>query len=122
MTGTSASIDGQLSLRRLVRDHKRVSAAAFAGIVVLVAIVVLGVIGSGSWKVADTTSCTAWSSANQVQQDGYAALYVREHGALSGGATDAAGVIAAVNTGCTGAFGYDEADTVDVLQAIRGRY
>ena len=122
MTGTTASIDGQMSLRGLVRAHKRISAAAFAGIVLLVAIVVLGVIGSGSWKVADTTSCTAWSSANQVQQDNYAALYVAEHGPLAGGVTSATGVIAAVNTGCTGAFGYDEADTVDVLQAIRGRY
>lgn len=127
MTGTSASTeettpqtpdDEQYSLRGLWARHRRLSIAAIGLLVVLVAIVTLGVIGAGEWKVSDSTSCTAWSSANQSQQSDYASLYVREHGPLS----KAAGVVAAINDGCTLAFSYDENDTISVLQAIRHEY
>jgi len=77
---------------------------------------------AASNAVSDSTSCSGWSSANQVQQHAYARLYVQEHGSLSNGARDAASVEAAINKGCLQAFGSDVADNVTVLQAINDQY
>jgi hypothetical protein len=132
MTSTSASTEGTppqgpgdeaLSLRAFIGRNKRVSIAAITVVVALLAaVVILGVAGSGAWQVRDSTLCSGWGSADQVQQTSYARRYVREHGPLPNGASDPASVKAAIDSGCLGAFGYDEADTVNVVQALNGRY
>src|SRR5437588_5496148 len=130
MSGISAPPDpaprtqlsAQPSLRRLIVRHKRLSLALLAALAVFVAVLVPEVVGSGSWKVTDASSCSAWSSANQAQQAIYVRLYVKEHGSLPSGATSGDSIETAINSGCTAAFAYDEADTVNVVQAIKGRY
>ena len=117
------SDDGeQWTLRRLIARNKRVSLAALALIVVLLAGIVVEAVASRAAKVSDATSCSAWGSANQVQQAAYAALYVREHGALPSRARDVGSVETAINNGCIQAFSFDESDTVTVLQAINHQY
>ena len=44
--------------------------------------------------------------------------YVQEHGPLSGGASDPASVVAAINNGCNQAFDNDVQDNITVVQAI----
>jgi hypothetical protein len=112
----------QPSLWRLIARHKAASLAVLALLVAFVAVLVPEVVGAGSWKVSDATACSTWGAANQGQQAAYARLYVREHGPLSNGATSASSIVTAINNGCTAAYGYDEADSVNVLQAIKGRY
>jgi hypothetical protein len=112
----------QWTLRRLIARNKRVSAAVLALIVVLLAGMVVEAVASRAAKISDATSCSAWSSANQLQQSAYAALYVREHRALPSRARDAGSVETAINDGCIQAFSFDESDTVTVLQAINHQY
>lgn len=130
MTGVSAPTDparrpharAQPSLKALALQHRRASLTIAALLLVFVALLLPGIIGSGSWKVTDATSCAAWSSANQNQQAAYARVYVNQHGPLPSGATSAERIENAINSGCTAAFAYDEADRVTVVQAINGRY
>jgi hypothetical protein len=103
-------------------QHKRVSLAVTVLVVAFGAALVPAVLTSGSWKVRDSSSCSTWSSANQAQQTAYTRMFVKEHGPLPNGARSPAGIEAAINSGCTAAFAYDEADTVNVTQAINGRY
>jgi hypothetical protein len=91
-------------------------------LIAFVGLLVPGMVGAGSWTVTDATSCSAWSSANHNQQAAYARLYVKEHGPLASGASSAGSIEAAINNGCLGAFAYDEPDTVNVVQALKGRY
>lgn len=110
------------SIGRLLVEHKHVSLAVLAAFVVLVASILPEVVSAGTWTVTDSTSCTAWSSANPKQQAAYSRLYVRQHGSLANGATSPASIVAAVNKGCLAAFAYDEDDQVTVLHASKGRY
>jgi hypothetical protein len=129
MTSTNAVIKGTGSptgeawtTRALIARHKRLSLSALAIVVVLVALLVVGIAGSNAGAVSDTSTCSAWSSVNQGQQQAYTRLYVREHGALPGGATSTASVAAAIDKGCMQAFGSDAADLVNVYQAINRQY
>jgi hypothetical protein len=129
MTNTNAVIEGTGSpggeawtTRALIARHKRVFFSVLAGVLVMVVLLVAGIASSDAGAVSDTSTCSAWSSANQGQQQAYAGLYVREHGALTGGATSAASVEAAINKGCMQAFGSDAADLVNVYQAINRQY
>jgi hypothetical protein len=112
----------QPSLWRLLRRNRVLSLALLAVLALFVAIILPEVIGAGSVKITDSTPCSTWGASSQLKQDAYARLYVKQHGPLRGGATSPASVVTAVNTGCTAAFGYDEADNIDVLQAIKGQY
>lgn len=112
----------RLSLLALMAKHKGLSIAALAVVLVMMAVFVLDALGPGAGPVSDTTTCSAWSSANQAQQSAYAALYVKEHGTLASGASDAASVEAAINDGCMQAFGSDVADTVNMVQAINHQF
>lgn len=114
--------DERWTTRALIARHRRLSIAAVAVFVVMVVTIVLGITGSSRGAVSDTTSCSGWGSANQNQQQAFAALYIREHGALPSGATDLASVEAAINKGCMQAYGSDVADTVNVYQAINKQY
>jgi hypothetical protein len=127
VTGTTAStkqgqLGERLTLRRLIAENRVLSMGALAVLLALAATIVLTAVQSGPWRVTDSTSCSAWGSANQSRQHAYARLYVREHGALPSGARDIASVEDAINYGCTQAFSFDEADTLTVLQAIRRQY
>jgi hypothetical protein len=110
------------SLRALALRHKGLSLTVLALLILFVAVLVPAIVGAGSWKVADSTACSAWGAANQAQQTAYARLYVKEHGPLPSGATSPTAVETAINNGCTAAYDYDEADSVNVVQAINGRY
>jgi hypothetical protein len=112
----------QPSLWRLLLRHRAVSLALLATLVLFAAIIVLEVSGAGSRKITDATSCSTWGASSQLKQDAYARLYVQKHGPLRNGATSPTSVVTAINTGCTAAFGYDEADNVTVVQAIKGQY
>jgi hypothetical protein len=115
-------VQAQPSVKAFIVQHKPVSIGILLLLLVFVALLVPAVIGSGSWKVTDATSCSSWSSANQNQQTAYAHLYVTEHGALPNGESSRDSIERAINSGCTAAFAYDEADSVNVVQAIDGRY
>jgi hypothetical protein len=128
MAGTASTLGAggeqlapQPSIRRFLLQHKWISLAVLAVIAVMVGTAIPEVVTAGRWKVNDSTSCSAWSSANPRQQRAYAHLYVQRHGSLSNGATSPASIEDAVNKGCLEAFGYDEADQVTVLQAINGQ-
>jgi hypothetical protein len=96
--------------------------ALAAVIAVMLAMILVALLGSKGGAVRDATTCTQWGSANQHQQAAYARLYVREHGPLSDGGTSPTSVIAAINDGCTRAYGEDVSDTVTVVQAISGNF
>ena len=108
--------------RTLIARHRRLALAAGGVVVIMVALFAVGIAGSNAGSVSDRSTCSAWSSANQKQQAAYAALYVREHGPLASGRSDAASVEAAINKGCMQAFGSDAADLVNVYQAITRQY
>lgn len=110
------------TLRGLARSHKRATAAAAAILLALVAIVLVSDLGSRVSRISDSTPCSAWGSAPQRQRDAYAALYVKEHGPLPSGASDAGTIEGLIDDGCTRAYGFDEADTVTVLEAARKQY
>jgi hypothetical protein len=110
------------TLRGLARAHKRVSAALAAILLVLVGIVLATALGSHVSRISDSASCSVWSSAPQSERDAYAARYVKEHGPLPSGASDAATIEGVIDGGCIQAYGFDEADTVTVLEAIRKQY
>jgi hypothetical protein len=105
----------------IVRD-KRLLFGVLAVLVVVVAVATLEIVGPKVTTVSDSTPCSQWGSANDSEQDAYAALYVREHGGVPGGGTTVDDVLASINFGCVQAFSSDEEDTVSVLQAIRGQY
>ena len=48
--------------------------------------------------------------------------YVKEHGPLPSGASDAGTIEGVIDSGCTQAYGFDEADTITVLEAVRHQY
>jgi hypothetical protein len=104
----------------LITRHK---VAALAGVVLLILLLVIIVGGllaaQPAVAVSDSTTCTAWGSTNQTQQNAYALRYVREHGPLRGGATSPASVVAAINNGCGEAYVNDVEDNVTVVQAIQ---
>lgn len=105
--------------RALIARHKVGALVAFVLLVLLLVIMVGGVLTSHPVVVSDSTTCTAWGSANQTQQLAYGKLYVREHGPLAGGVTAPASVVAAVNSGCYLAYSNDVEDDVNVVQAIK---
>ena len=109
------------TVRGLLARHRLAALGLAAVTVVMLAIILLTVFGSKAGAVSDATTCSQWGSANQDQQVAFARLYVREHGALRGGTTPAT-VIAAINNGCTKAYGEDVSDTVSVVQAISGNF
>jgi hypothetical protein len=107
------------TIRALIARHKPASLGAAAVIALLVAMVVVPALGGKGGVVSDSTTCSQWGSANVDQQSAYARLYVSEHGNVSprwGRAP--AGVINAINTGCTQAFGENVSDSATVVQAI----
>ena len=106
--------------RALVARHKLAALAGLGVLALLLVIVVGGILTSRPVVVRDSTSCTTWGSANQTQQLAYARRYVKEHGPLTGGVTDPARVIAAINAGCSEANVNDVEDDVNVVQAIHG--
>jgi hypothetical protein len=129
MTSTNAVIEGASApaaqawtTRALIARHRGLTLSLLAIVVVMLALLAAGIAGSSAGAVSDTSTCSAWSSANQDQQRAYATLYVREHGPLPSGAASAASVEAAINKGCMQAFGSDAADLVNVVQSINRQY
>ena len=120
--GAQADRPETLSLVRLLLNHKRVSATILVILVALVAISVASDLASRVSRISDSTPCSVWGAANSAKRDAYAALYVKEHGPLPSGASDAGTIEGVIDNGCTQAYGFDEADTVTVLQAARHQY
>lgn len=110
------------TLRGLLRSHKRASAGVAGILLVLVAIVLVSAFGSRVSRISDATPCSVWGAAPQRERDAYVALYVKEHGPLPSGASDAPTIEGVIDNGCTYAYGFDEADTLTVLQSIRHQY
>jgi hypothetical protein len=110
------------TVRGLLVRHKLAALGLAAIIAFMLAMFLLAALGPKAGAVSDSTTCTQWGSANQVQQAAYAKLYVREHGPLRGGGTSPAKVIAAINAGCARAYGDDVSDTATVTQAISGNF
>jgi hypothetical protein len=105
--------------RTLIARHKLGALIGLVLLILLLVIMVGGVLTSHPVVVSDSTTCTAWGSANQSQQLAYGERYVREHGPLPGGVTAPAQVVAAVNSGCYLAYSNDVEDNVNVVQAIK---
>jgi hypothetical protein len=105
--------------RALFARHKLVGICAAALLILLVATIVIGVLGSSPTPVSDSSTCSTWGSASHQQQRAYGPQYVREHGALPSGARDTSSVVAAVDAGCTDAFSNDVQDDITVVQAIK---
>ncbi|MGN6171057.1 MAG: hypothetical protein ACTHQQ_23230 [Solirubrobacteraceae bacterium] len=119
---TAAAKDGEFSTFRALTRHKFVALGLAAVIAVMLSMVLVAVFGPKAGAVSDSTTCTEWGSANQGRQAAYAKLYVKEHGPLRGGGRTPSKVIAAINNGCTQAYGEDVSDTVTVTQAIAGNF
>ncbi|MBV9606863.1 MAG: hypothetical protein JO027_17240 [Solirubrobacterales bacterium] len=126
----SGSMDGAASAdpaaqvwttRELFARHKLIGISAVVLLILLLAIIVGGILASSPTAIADSSTCSTWSSANQAQQQAYGMRFIREHGAPPGASRDAAGVVAAVNAGCTQAFDNDVQDTASVVDAARGQ-
>ncbi len=112
----------QWNTRALIARHKVPAAGAAAVLLILLALSVSVLLGPHGGTVGDSTSCSQWGSSNQLQQQAYARLYLRQHGTLPNGATGVSGVEAAVNAGCMASFASDEEDNVTVLDAIQKNY
>jgi hypothetical protein len=110
------------TLRGVIMAHKRGSAAVLGILALLLASILITDLTSRGTRISDSSPCSVWSSATQRQRDAYAARYVTEHGALPSGASDAGTIEGVIDGGCTQAYGFDEADTVTVLQALRHEY
>lgn len=108
--------------RAIFARHKRLALATIGIVVVMAILLAAAVLSSSAGAVSDRTTCSAWSSANQDQQQAYAALYVREHGAPPHGTAAPASVLASINRGCMQSFGSDAADLVTVYEAINNQY
>lgn len=106
--------------RALFARHKLIGVCAVAALVLLIAIILAGVLGSSTVVVSDSSTCATWSSAKQTQQLAYGQRYVSEHGSLPSGDRTPTGVVAAINAGCTQAFDNDAEEDVSVVQAIKG--
>jgi hypothetical protein len=118
-TSASASDTAPWTVRGLIASHKKGSLVIAALCAMTVAVVVLTALGAKAGPVTDSSTCAQWSSANVNQQDAYARLYVREHGAVSPRwGPVPVGVINAINAGCYQAFGEQVSDTATVVQAI----
>ena len=106
--------------RALFARHKLIGICGVALLVLLIAIILAGVLGSSTVVVSDSSTCATWSSAKETQQLAYGQRYIREHGALPSGAPSPTSVVAAINAGCTQAFDNDAEEDVTVVQAIKG--
>ena len=105
--------------RALFARHKVLGISAVALLVLLIAIILAGILGSSTVVVSDSSTCATWSSAKQTEQQAYGERYVQEHGALPDGARSPATVAAAIDAGCTQAFDNDAEEDVTVVQAIK---
>ncbi len=119
MATQSASDAAPWTIRGLIASHRAASLVIAALCAVVVAYLALIALGPKAGAVADSTSCSQWSSSNVNVQDAYARLYISEHGGVSPRWGPApTGVINAINAGCYQAFGEDVSDTTTVVQAI----
>ncbi len=93
---------------------------AIVVVLLLIAFTAAAAISSSSnAALSDSTSCSQWVSASQAQQNGYAQLYLKEHGAPSSGARNADGVRSMITSTCTQAAYLGESDDVSVIAAIK---
>ena len=120
--GVAGQADETWTTWGLVVKHKVAAAAALVLVLLLLTIIVGGILASRPVLVTDSTTCTSWGSANQTQQRNYAQRYLREHGPLSGGVTNPASVVTAINNGCGEAYVNDVEDSVTVLQALKDEF
>ena len=103
--------------------HKGASAVAIVVVLLLVAFTVAAAItGSSNAALSDSTSCSQWVSSRQAQQNAYAQLYLKEHGAPSSGVRNADGVRSTITSTCTQAAYLGESDDVSVVAAIHHDY
>ncbi len=114
-----AETPGKWTTWTLITRYKVAAIIGALLLVVLVAIILGGILTSRALVVSDSTTCSSWTSANQTEQRDYGARYVDEHGALRGGGSSPADVVAAINRGCQDAFTNDVEDTVNVVDAIK---
>ncbi|HZO77626.1 MAG TPA: hypothetical protein VFB39_06245 [Solirubrobacteraceae bacterium] len=123
-TGASAAAakDSEFSVRSLLMRHKLFALGLAAAVALMLAMILVAVLGPKGGAVTDSTTCTQWGSANQALQAAYGRLYLKEHGPLPGGGSSPSKVIAAINNGCTQAYGDDVSDTATVRQAISGGF
>jgi len=123
-TDASAQVHAarQPTLRALLVRHKLVSLALLVMVLGFAAVVVPEVLSAGKLKITDSTSCSAWSNARPNQWAAYDRLYLRQHRSLPDGSVSPTRVQQAVNYGCLRAYSFDEADTITVLEAIKGEY
>jgi hypothetical protein len=128
LTRVSGSMDGARpaeaaaevwTTRALFARHKVVGISALALLLLLLVIVVGGLLAASPVVVNDATTCSTWSSANQTEQQAYGRRYLSERGSVSGGPRSAAGVVSAINAGCTQAFDNDVQDDITVVKAIQ---
>jgi hypothetical protein len=111
------------TFRGLVAKYPRASFAAAGLVVAMVVSLVLAVaLGTNAGAVTDATTCTQWGSTTQNRQSAYAALYLKEHGAIPHWGGSRADVLNAINWGCGLAYGDDVSDTTTVDQAINGTF
>ncbi len=122
MSSGPSTTEPSWTIRGLFREHKLGAYGLTAVLVVMLALIIVPFLASGSAAVSDATTCTQWGSSNQSQQAAYARLYISEHGPGGRAGNTPAGVIAAINNGCMQAYTDDVSDNVTVVQAISGNF
>ncbi len=104
------------SLKTIILRHRRATAAAIVVVVVLIGVMAAAALPSAkAGALADSSSCSQWTSATAAQQSAYAHLYITEHvsSALSAG-----NVESAINTDCNHAAYLGEADDISIVAAL----
>jgi hypothetical protein len=111
------------TLRGIMARHKGASAVAIVVVLLLIAFSVAAAISSSSTAaLSDSTSCSQWVASREGQQNAYAQLYLKEHGAPSSAARTADAVRSTITSTCTQAAYLGESDDVSVVAAINHDY
>lgn len=104
------------SLKAIILRHKRATAGAIALVVVLLGVMAAAALPSAkAGPLADSSSCSAWTSASAAQQTAYAHLYISEHVSA---APAPGSVESAINSACNHAAYLGEADEVSIVAAL----
>lgn len=110
---------GLPSLRQLIGRHRIIAGALIAAVVLVVAATVVTVLQKPTTAaLADSSTCSAWSAANQGQRADYARLYITEHPGSRISAYGQSRLQVLINADCTDSAYLGESADISILAAI----
>lgn len=110
---------GLPSLRELMVRHKLIAGGLLLAVVLVVAATAVTVLSKpGPSVLADSSTCSAWSAANQVQRSDYARLYISEHPGTKISALGRSRLQLLINADCTDSAYLGESADISLIAAI----